>query len=59
MIKLYVYLPDIKYLLAYAQNPSDMFRQLSEGADDNAQISSFSTYSATFDSLSWLQRRWK
>jgi len=34
---------------AYAQNPSDMFRQSSEGAEDNAQISSFSAYSATFD----------
>jgi len=38
-----------KMFRAYAQNPSDMFRQSSEGAEDNAQISSFSAYIATFD----------
>ena len=31
----------IKYLCAYAQNPSDMFRRLSEGTDDNAQFPIF------------------
>jgi hypothetical protein len=44
-------------LCAYAQNPSDMFRQLFEGADVNVHIPKILIHIGRFDSLSWLKRR--